>query len=69
MTRYITIKGQEEGNEDRDRHNMSKPCLEVSSARTMLECHSSQFEHLPHCEDGKVESARTKLALARIVTL
>jgi hypothetical protein len=66
MTIYIPIPGQEEGKEDR--HNMSKPHLEIPSARTKLECHSSRFEHLPQSVDKKLESARTKLALARIVT-
>jgi hypothetical protein len=66
MTRYITIKGQEEGNEYR--HNMSKPCLEIPSAETKLECHSSRFEHLPQSGDKKLASARMKSVSARIVT-
>jgi hypothetical protein len=67
MTIYIAIQGQKEGKESR--HNMSKPRLEIPSARTKLEWYSSRFEHLPQSRDAKLESARTGLALARTVTL
>ena len=66
MTPYIAYQSRKERKEER--RNRSKLGLEVFPARTMLECHSSLFEHLPEGWAGKLASARTKFACARIAT-
>ncbi len=66
MSHYIANKGEEEG--EKLRRNRSKRYLEISPARTKLECHSSRFEHFPDERTGKLASIGTKFACARIVT-
>ena len=66
MTNYIAPEQGSEGKEER--HNMSKPRLEIPSARTKIECRSSRFEHFAPHGERKLESAQTNLASARIAT-